>query len=167
MESLQTDLETLESAMRLFFQTMKRPGHWSRVTARAGIVIDRPAAGVLKAVMICPPPCRVQNLAEMLGVEAPSITRKTQELERAGYLRRVQDKRDRRATDLHITARGRSVANRLWNAQQEIISEILQNWDPAERRQFVESFQRFGNELAASMPGAQQQHTARRGDARV
>lgn len=166
MQTIENDLEVLENAMRLFFQTMKRPQHWSRVTERAGIMIDRPAAGILKTLMTCPSPCRVQDLADNLGVEAPSITRKTQELEQAGYLRRVPDKNDRRVTDLHITRRGRSAANRLWKSQREIVAEILQNWDPAERRAFVQSFMKFSDELATSMPHGRQT-ASHRGDVRV
>ncbi len=147
MDSLETDLENLENAMRLFFQTMKRPQHWSHVMSRSGVSVDRPSAIILKTLLADQAHCRVQDLADRLGIEAPSVTRKTQELEQAGYLRRVPDADDRRAIDLHITHRGRLVAKRLWKAQREIIAEALERWEPSERQQLVKLFQRFSEDL--------------------
>lgn len=163
MKPLEKDLETLEDAMRLLFQTMKKPRHWHQVTLRAGVDLDRPAAAILKSLTTCPSPCRVQDLAALLGVEAPSITRKTQALEHEGYLRRVTDQADRRATDLRLTPRGRSVTNRLWKAQGEIIAEALQDWEPEARHTFVTLFHKFGESLAAS--SLHDHHVAQRGGA--
>lgn len=146
MDILDNDLETLDNAMRVFFQTIKRPQHWSHVTRRSGIIIDRPSAIILK-LLDAQSPCHVQDLADHLGIEAPSITRKTQELERAGYLRRSPGKDDRRAVDLRITGRGRSAAKRLSSAQREIIADVLQDWQPSERHRFARLFERFSRDL--------------------
>ncbi|HTB48739.1 MAG TPA: MarR family transcriptional regulator [Verrucomicrobiae bacterium] len=161
MSSVETDVTTLEDAMRLFFQTMKRPHHWARVTKRAGVSVDRPAAVILHTLMANQAGhCRVHDLAAQLGIEAPSVTRKTQELEQAGYLRRVPDPLDGRAISLQVTPRGRTIGDRLWKAQREIISQALTGWEAAERQQFVELFQRFSNDLAgASATDKQQLHT--------
>lgn len=147
MESLENDLEILENAMRDFFQDMKRPQNWEHIKVRSGVVIDRPSAIILKSLLSAPAPCRVQSLADQLGIEAPFITRKTQELERAGYISRVQDKDDRRAVDLHITPSGRSITKRLWKVQRDIMAEALRQWKPSERRQFVTLFKRFSGDL--------------------
>ncbi|HET7060122.1 MAG TPA: MarR family transcriptional regulator [Candidatus Saccharimonadales bacterium] len=150
MDSLETDLETLENAMRQFFQTMKRPQNWTRVAVRSGVTIDRSSAIILKMLLNAPMPCRVQDLADHLGIEAPFVTRKTQQLERAGYLRRVPDKTDRRAIDLHLTSLGRSTTTKLWKAQRDITAEALRQWKPAERRQFVTLFGRFSDNMATA-----------------
>lgn len=146
---LENDLATLEKAMRIFFQTMKRPHNWAQVTAKAGISIDRPAAVILHCLATSTTGgSRVYDLAQELGVEAPSVTRKTQELEHAGLLQRVADSHDRRAVSLQITAAGRLVNKRLWKAQREIISQAMQDWLPEERRQFVVLFDRFSHDIA-------------------
>ncbi len=148
MSSFEEDIEILENAVRLFSQTMKRPQRWAAVTARARINIDRPSAVILLTLLLSKPrACRVQDLALQLGIEPPSVTRKTQELEQAGYLRRVPDPSDRRAIDLSITQRGRTAANRLWKAQRDILAKALQDWEPLERRQFVKLFERFSGDL--------------------
>lgn len=148
MDSLEHDIEILENAVRLFAQTMKRPQRWAAVTSRAKIDIDRPSAVILQTLLLSERGfCRVQDMAVRLGIEPPSVTRKTQELEQAGYLRRVPDPADRRATDLHITGRGRVIAKRLWKAQRSMLADTLEDWNPADRRQFVKLFEQFSNDL--------------------
>ncbi len=154
MSTLDTDIEALENAVRMFGHTMKRPQHWTTVKDRAKASIDRPFAVLLQMLLLSEQGfCRVQDLAVKLGIEPPSVTRKTQELEQAGYVRRVPDPADRRGIDLRITPRGRAIANRIWKAQRAMLGEALQHWQPADRRQFVKLFERFSNDLlTASMP---------------
>jgi DNA-binding MarR family transcriptional regulator len=147
--AIKSEMEELESAMRLFFQTMKRNQAWAHVTASAGVTIDRPAAYVLHALMASPAQgCRVQDLAAHLGIEAPSVTRKTQELELAGYLKRTRDPNDKRAIGLQITPKGRMLNTKLWKAQLQTISQALETWPDDERKEFIKMFQRFSSDLA-------------------
>lgn len=141
------DIETLENAVRIFAHVMKRPQSWTAIAKRAKVSLDRPSAIILQTLTGTSATCRIQDLAAQLGIEPPYITRKTQELERAGYLRRVADREDRRAVDLRITAKGRGIAERLRKAQRENIAEALKDWDPAERRQLVRLFQRFSQDM--------------------
>jgi DNA-binding MarR family transcriptional regulator len=150
MSSFDKDLESLETAMRLFFQTMKRPQLWANVTSKAGVNIDRPATHILHALMLPKTEgWRVQDLANLLGIEAPSITRKTQKLELSGYLERTRNLQDKRAIGMRITPKGRSVCTKIWNAQRQTIAEVLNNWPEVERQKFVKLFEKFANELAA------------------
>jgi DNA-binding MarR family transcriptional regulator len=151
MYSLEQDVANLENAIRLFVQTMKRPQRWAAIQALAGTDFDRSAAMILHILAQSGRNgCRVQSLATQLAIEPPFVTRKTQELERAGYLRRVPDTRDRRAIDLRITPRGRRLAGRLHEAQRSVLMDTLQDWKPEDRRQFIELFQRFSNQLATA-----------------
>lgn len=163
MNSLEQDLTVLEDAMRRFAQTMKRPGRWAGVMVQAGIDIDRPSAMILHLLLLHRSgTCRVQDLALQLGIEPPYVTRKTQELEQAGYLRRVPNRLDRRAVDLRITPRGRAIANRIWKAHRATLADVLKNWKPSDRQQFVELFQRFSDDLvnaSSPMPSEPHKHT--------
>lgn len=167
MDSFDQDIAVLEDAVRRFAQIMKRPGRWTELAAQAKVDIDRPSAMILQTLLLHKQLCRVQDLALQLGIEPPSVTRKTQELEQAGYLRRVPDRLDRRAVDLRVTPRGRAAANRIWKAHRETLADALQNWKPAERRQFVELFSRFSDDLTAAslQPNRRGRHA--RGGARV
>jgi len=136
--------------MRLFFQTVKRPAHWEHVMARAGVNVDRPGAAILRTLTLSRGSSRLHDIAHQLGIEAPSVTRKTQELEQAGYVRRVPDPIDRRAISLHITPKGRSSSERLHAAQRELIKQAVADWPASERHHFIKLFERFSQDLAAS-----------------
>jgi DNA-binding MarR family transcriptional regulator len=152
MDSLDRDIASLEDAMRLFIQTMKRPQRWEAIRTHAGVDFDRPSSVILQALRHDPRArWRVQDLAFHMGIEPPYITRKTQELEHAGHIRRVPDPRDRRAVDLQLTPLGRKSADRLHKAQGRMLTEALKRWKPEDRRRFIELFERFSRDIASSM----------------
>lgn len=149
MSDIQTDLETLDAALRLYFYTMKRPQQWAQVTAHAGVSLDRPAAIILRVLSISRDQgWRVQDLATELGIEAPSVTRKTQELEQLGYVRRTRNQLDKRAIGLELTARGKTVINRIYKAQLQIIRQVISEWTVEDRQNFVRLFQRFSRDFS-------------------
>lgn len=142
-------MQRLEEAMRLFWQAMKRPQRWAQLMAQAGVDLDRPAAFILHALIGDKPyGWRVQDLADQLGIEAPSVTRKTQELEQAGYLKRQPDPHDGRAISLQVTRKGRTACRKLWQVQRRQIAAVLEQWPDGERHQFIDLFERFSTDLA-------------------
>ena len=151
MDQLSVDLADLENALRLFFQTMKRPASWTRITDMAGVSVDRPAGAIIHVLLTARTErYHLQDLANVLGIEAPSATRKTQELERAGYIERVPDPKDRRAVSFSLTPAGRQVGKKIRAAQREYLSQALVDWPAADRQQFVRLFERFSADLATS-----------------
>src|SRR3982751_5820083 len=126
MATFDADLDNLQSALRTLFQTMKRPQQWIEITARAGVNIDRPAGTIIHMLLASPTSRhRVQDIASALGIEAPSATRKTQELEKAGYLERLPDPDDRRAVSVGLTPQGKRLGKKLQAAQREFLGEAL------------------------------------------
>jgi len=150
MSRASADLERLEQAMRLFFQTIKRPAHWERVMAAAGVGVDRPGAAILSTLTAGSGTSRLHDIAQQLGIEAPSVTRKTQALEQAGYVRRVPDSADKRAISLHITAKGRKSSEQLRAAQRTLIKQAVADWPANDRTLFINLFERFSHDLADS-----------------
>jgi len=146
MSDLSDDIDELEEAMRLFLQFVKRPQHWARIMSNAGVQLDRPSTIILHSLL--EKPCRVQDLATLLGVESPSITRKTQELEAMGLLKRLPNRQDRRAIDLRITPRGKALVNRIWKAQRLPMNQVLESWPTQDRQKFTSLFLRFSQDLA-------------------
>jgi DNA-binding MarR family transcriptional regulator len=86
---------------------------------------------------------RLHDLAEHLNIEAPSVTRKVQQLEKAGLIARHQDDKDKRAYDVKATKRGLEVAMKIRDAQRQITSQVLNDWTQQERETFVNLFERF------------------------
>ena len=67
----------------------------------------------------------VVDLARSLGVTPAIVTRQVQELEGEGLLRRRNDSRDRRRSQLHLTARGRHAFEQLHERAHELQERVL------------------------------------------
>jgi DNA-binding MarR family transcriptional regulator len=67
----------------------------------------------------------VVDLARSLGVTPAIVTRQVRELEAEGLLRRRNDPRDRRRSQLHLTARGRRAFARLHERAHGLQSRVL------------------------------------------
>ena len=67
----------------------------------------------------------VVDLARALGVTPAIVTRQVQELEAEGLLRRRNASRDRRRSQLHLTARGRRAFARLHERAHELQTRVL------------------------------------------
>ena len=162
MPAIDSEVIQFENALRAFVQTVKRPQQWAYVTNAAGVQLDRPAAVILQTLILHQPKqLGVQDLALHLGIEPPSVTRKTQQLEQAGYLRRIRDTQDRRAISLEVTKAGHEVADRLWKAQRSSMSQVLAGWSSTDRQQLVSLFERFANELGTT--AQPHEHTIKKG----
>lgn len=144
------NLNRLEDAMLLFFQTMKRPQRWTDVTEQIGVVIDRPSGQILHILASAGSSYGVQELANHLGIEAPSVTRKTQELEQSGYISRVRSDKDKRVVKLEITPAGRNLAAKIMKVRRESMRNVLYNWSDSDRVAFINYFERFVSEVASS-----------------
>lgn len=141
------DLNRLENAMLLFFQTMKRPQRWLEITEQIGVIIDRPSGQILHILAPAGTSYGVQELASHLGIEAPSVTRKTQELEQSGYISRVRSDKDKRAVKLAITPAGRNLAHKITKVRREGIRTVLYSWSDVDRTAFINYFERFASEV--------------------
>lgn len=156
MSSIDSEVTRLENAFRAFVQFIKRPQQWAQITEAAGVQLDRPAAVILQTLIVHQPKqLGVLDLAQILGIEPPSVTRKTQQLEQAGYLRRLPNPRDRRAVTLEVTATGLQIATRLGEAQRLSMRHVLKKWSSADRHQFVTLFERFAQELSTTTNNSQ------------
>lgn len=145
---LANDLELLETALRSLLQTMKRPSTWNYITEKAGINLDRPAAAILHTLVAHgPKPYHLHELARQLAIEAPSVTRKVQQLEQAGLLERQQDPEDRRAYLVRVTDAGQEIARLLREVQRQAMAQVLESWPAADRQLFSELFTRFSQEM--------------------
>jgi len=66
-----------------------------RLNKRAGVRIDRAGGALLYMLRAHGESVRVTGLAELLGVDSPTVTRKIQQLERDGLVTRHADRADR------------------------------------------------------------------------
>ncbi len=76
-----------------------------------------------------------QELADLIGADKAAATRALARLEAAGYIVRRPDTRDRRATRVDLTARGRELRPRLEQAAEKSMDSFTAGLNPSERAQ--------------------------------
>lgn len=76
------------------------------------------------------PGLRQIELAEMLDIEAITLSRIVDRLEEAGLVERVADPADRRAWRLHVTAKAQPLVEKLHALADDMIAEAFEGIDP-------------------------------------
>ena len=77
---------------------------------------------------------RQQDLADIIGIDKAAVTRALARLEQSGYIRRVADEEDGRATRVFLTPRGRKLRPTLESVADRVIDTLTEPLDDAERR---------------------------------
>ncbi len=73
------------------------------------------------------------DLSQRLGVTPRAVTNYAVPLDDGGLLERRSHPSDGRATLLHLTTRGRSTVDRLWNDHRDKISAVVDNLSPQQK----------------------------------
>lgn len=137
-------MEELDAVLRRFFHVMKRPHAWSVLNDIAGTSIDRPAATILLLITSDSDyRYHLHDLAHRLNIEAPSVTRKVQQLEANGLIVRQQEMKDRRLYNIEATPKGRDIATKIRNAQRAVVTMAVKTWPPGEQTMLVTLLDRF------------------------
>jgi DNA-binding MarR family transcriptional regulator len=119
-----------------------------RILGAAGVRPDRGDASLLSKLSSCDTgSLRVTSLAERLGVDTPTVTRKVQQLERLGLVARTDDPEDRRAHRIRLTPSGRRAVARLNAARREWIDTLLAGWSASDVQRFSSLLGRFTDRL--------------------
>ena len=149
MKNEQNDLDSIEAGMLALHKTVYQHRGWEDIQARAGITMDRASAALLKVVAQCDKQgCRMQQIAQTLGIEAPSVTRTAQELEHAGLIKRQTDPDDKRASHVSLTKKGEQQLAKLHKARRERLEQALHGWPKSERQQFGKLLQRYAKDIS-------------------
>ncbi len=78
------------------------------------------------------PGCSVQEIANGLGLTAPTVSVSVRRLEKDGLLKRQPDPQDRRAVQLFLTARGQALQELAWAFRREKMRRLLAGLSPDE-----------------------------------
>ena len=78
------------------------------------------------------PGCSVQEIANGLGLTAPTVSVSVRRLERAGLMTRQPDPMDRRAVRLFLTPQGQALQQQAWAFRQEKMRRLLAGLTPEE-----------------------------------
>jgi DNA-binding MarR family transcriptional regulator len=111
--------------------------HLRTPATRSGITPTRLAA--LSALTRYPDGVRQGDLAQLMNMSAPSMTRLVEILEEAGWVERRRDARDQRCLLLALSPTGRKTIETLRDEASTQLSEELADLSPEERAKLAEA----------------------------
>jgi DNA-binding MarR family transcriptional regulator len=129
--------------------TLSRPHEL--MLQEAGVRLDRAGSALLFKLRSYGEPARVSDLAELLGVDTPTVTRKVQQLERLDYVAIVPDTEDKRAKRVSLTKSGEKTIERIMVAVNHRITRLFEGWSKEEVAVFSSSLDKFAHALTNEM----------------
>lgn len=129
-------------------------GTQAAVAAEAGVDIDPVDLPPLYMLGL-EGPARSSDLAAALRISRPTATKQLNRLAAAGFVERIPDPSDRRASIVRLTARGAEVHSRLVAQGVVMVTDALIGWSESETKTFAAQLARFVRALGATdSPGA-------------
>ncbi len=145
-------LEGIQADMQAVARSLTQAKAHEQLLQAANVRLDR--AGIVlmfKLHLSTDRSYRITDLADLLGVDAPTVTRKVQQLERLGYVAREPDPSDRRASRIALSASGREALERVMAAHRCRLVQVFAEWTNEECETFVALFSRFAAALTTEM----------------
>ncbi len=147
-------IDRFDEALQTVARSITQVRVHERLLRLAGVRLDRAGATLLFKLAAKDGPLRVTDLAEMLGVDTPTVTRKVQQLERDGMVERQSDPGDRRASRIRLTPAGRRTIERVRRARRAWLDRLLEGWDDDDLSELADLLSRFAENLDRDMDDA-------------
>lgn len=112
-----------------------------------GDVLDFSAVPVLK--ILREGPGRLSTLADVLELDASTVSRHVRQLEDRGLVERADDPDDRRASRVALSAAGADALEAHLARRHGLLAEVLADWDPADREALRALMARLHDDLGA------------------
>ncbi|MHB8379886.1 MAG: MarR family transcriptional regulator [Acidimicrobiales bacterium] len=149
---LPEDLDRISASLQVLARFFNQARAHEHLLQEAGVRIDRAGAALLyKLSAHADGSFRVSELAERLGIDAPAVTRKVQQLERLGFVARDADPEDRRATRIRLTSSGEETLQLVLRAHKKRLARLFDDWTAEELKRFGISMSRFAEALTKDM----------------
>ena len=146
--SVSPEIVDIEVALTKIAYLASRARQHERLTAVAGVSLDRSAAALLRHLALAEP-VRAGELASRLAVEASHVTRQVQQLERTGHIIRVPDPDDGRAQLIKLTDAGRGTVERMRVVGCLGLQQVLGGWPAEELGTLAVLFRRMVEDFVA------------------
>ena len=145
-------LGQIQSSLQIVSQSSQQIRAHEELLRAAGVRLDRAGAALLyKLRLYADAQLRITSLAALLGVDAPTVTRKVQQLERLGYVTREPDPDDGRASLIRLTRSGQTTVDRILAAHRDRLAQLFDGWDDDDVRTFGVLLERFSEAVTRGM----------------
>jgi len=136
----------IEQALGALLRLTRAPRFAETVRQRAGAEVDRAGYAVLVRVSELGP-VRLSELAQYLGLDVSTVSRQVQQLEQRGLVDRSPDPLDGRAALLELSVPGRDIMQKMRDAWEETVADVLGAWKPADIARFGSLMDRFVSDV--------------------
>jgi DNA-binding MarR family transcriptional regulator len=144
-------LDALGQSMQAFSRMLSQGRILEAVLKRARIDLTRADVNLLHHLLTVGEGIRLGDLADRLVVDAPTVTRRVQQLESRRLVRRTPDRLDRRAQLVQLTASGTRTVERATSAFREWLEGVLAGWSDPERDQLAYLLERFTTDIYGAL----------------
>jgi DNA-binding MarR family transcriptional regulator len=110
--------------------------------------LDR-SSYVLARTLATEAPVSINGLADLVGLDATTVTRQIATMETEGLVRRKRDTRDRRVSLVELTPLGRRRMDSVRAARESRITELVGGWTDDDRATFGRLLGRFNEAIRA------------------
>lgn len=145
-------IDQLQVGLQTMTQALTRARMHERLLREAGLRIDRASIIILfklhhrgRGAM------RITDIAAIVGVDTPAVTRKVQQLEQQGYVDRLADPSDRRAALIVLTDEGQQVVDRILGVHRAMLVRLVADWSDEELATFAAQLTKFTQSLSTEV----------------
>jgi len=110
-------------------------------------VYESPATPELLLVKVMAEPARISRLADRIGLDISTTSRKVAELEAAGLVVRAHDPSDGRAALVSPTQKGADLVARLRQARRRAFGDMLAGWKESDRARLADLLERLVDDI--------------------
>lgn len=145
-------IELIQGYLQIMSQSLNQVRAHEHLLKAAGVRIDKAGIALMfKLQRHGESALRVTDLAELLGVDTPTVTRKVQQLERLNFVVREADAEDGRATRIQLTQSGRDALERVLAAHREFLARVFAAWNDKDLTTFASQLERFSEAVRIEM----------------
>ena len=129
--------------------------NWARLRSfdmiqrRAGVDVDRSGIIILSTLDRLGP-MRMSDLAAEIGLDRSTISRQVGAVVRGGYVQKLGDTSDARASQLQLTSRGHAARRKLAEAWHDIVVDLIDDWSADEQAQLGRLLSRLAQQMRAT-----------------
>jgi DNA-binding MarR family transcriptional regulator len=145
------DLESIGQGLVSVARLLSQGRIFEQILRQAKVDVGRADVALLHSLSAAGDCVRLGDLADRLGVDAPTVTRRVQQLEGRQLLRRASDPRDKRASLVHLTPIGGRIISRVLGAKRIWLERVLDTWNDRDRREFGRLLARFVTDVGADL----------------
>ena len=142
----------IQGYLQIMSQSLNQVRAHEHLLQAAGVRIDKAGIALMfKLQRHGESALRVTDLADLLGVDTPTVTRKVQQLEKMNFVVREADAEDGRATRIQLTQGGRDALERVLVAHREFLARVFTTWDDGDLMSFAALLERFSETVRIEM----------------